>query len=305
MQSSWVEKPGLNRILWRWISLPGILIYLVIWVLSPIHPVRAGELKATVRIFLDRLPLVRREKLKDFQQVIEDYINGQMWVEEDQANVTCTMLMYLEDESTTFEDRYRARIYVSNNADIQYRDQECLFPYQAGELLVYKGHGFDPLTGLIEFYLYLIVGGELDKLKPFGGEPYFKKAREVCHRANFGRSEFFKGWDRRTEIVDDILSRANRPFREMKAVYFKGLGLERSGDRQGAREHLLKALGMLEQIQGANPKDEKVKEFLEHHHLELAKILVSEGQGVYGRLVRLDPEHQGVYKKYLRKYLRK
>lgn len=280
--------------------LASLVTYLTIFCPPGATPANGQQLKASVHIFLDRLPLVKRDKLENLQEAIADYINGYEWMEEGRE-VACTILMYLEDESTAFEDRYGARMHVSNNADIQYLDKECHFEYQPGEPLVHDDFGFDSLTGLLDFYLYLLIGGELDKLEPFGGEPYLKKAKEVCRRAGFGRSEFFEGWERRSRIVDDILDKANRPFRKMKAVYFRGLMLGSSGDRPAAKSHLLKAINGLERIVKNDPQNERVKKFFKYHYLELAKFFASGEDGeTCKRLIRLDPEHKGIYEKYLK-----
>ncbi len=265
--------------------------------LSPSRPVLAQRISSEVRIILERLPLEKQEKLRNFSEVIETYINDYNWTGEAQDDeIPVSIQIFLQDKSVTYEDRYSGTFVISNNLDSQFYDKYWVFPYQAGEQLFHDENNFHPFTGCLDFYINLILGGEYDKYNRFMGTPYFEKARTIATQAKFN-SRYILGWPERMQLVDRILSTAYKPFREMKDFYF--LGQSYIGEEDStAQNYCMQALDLLDTIITDDPDNEEAINFLQAHHLELIALFPG-NRDVLETLLRLDPENAETYKRHL------
>jgi hypothetical protein len=275
--------------------------------MAPLSPVWSEDLDVTVELYTELLPFDKREKLESLQMEIEDYFRDTEWLEDDQGPaIPFTLRMYLVDESVGFEDRYGARVHVSNDFDLQYLDKDCHFAYQPDERLEPDAIMYHSLTGLLNYYAFLIIGGEMDKRSTLGGNPYFKRAQEVVQEALF--SEFYRGWNRRSEELERIIAEENLPYRKMLAVYFHALQLWNNEREEEARDDCRSALAMIEEIlqdeaseEWIRFRQEQVARFFTHHYLEIAEVFADAPQReeVLQLLLLLDPQHEDHYRDYL------
>ena len=221
----------MNRIIVCWII---VLLFLC-------HAVFSQRIHGTVEVVLDKLPMENQEKLAELADQLDRYINGFEWSPDDyKYEVPVSINVYFEEaKATSREDRYEARLIISNESDVQYSDYRWDFDLDPHPQLQHT-QTYQPFTGMIEFYLYLILGFEFDRIEKLGGRDYFQKARDVLEQAKFSR--FIRGWDRREDILVEVLSAENQPTREMKFYYYTGIYYFDFGEIEDAREYLVKAL---------------------------------------------------------------
>jgi len=278
----------------------GVLCLLLIgfFVVSYNSAAFGQRIKAQVKMMLERLPLQKQQKLKDLGEDIETYINDYDWTgESSDEEIPLTVQIFLTDNSVSYEDRYSGTFLITNNSDLQYYDKYWRFPYQAGEQLIHNENVFDPFTGFIDFYVYLIIGGEYDKYGRFLGTPYFEKAKRICEQAKFN-SLFRLGWDERSKLVNKILSKENKPFRTMEDLFFLGLSYVDEEDST-ARKYCSQALSLLDEILTKNPYNKQARQFLNAHYLEYTDILKGNREAME-KLIRLDPNHAETYRKAMK-----
>jgi len=268
----------------------------------------AEQLDTEVELFVDLLPFQKQERLEDLADELEQYFQDFEWIEDyGDPMIPFRFKMYLVDESTGFEDRYGARIHVSNDHDLQFLDKDCHFAYQPEEPLEHDTIIYHPLAGLLDFYAYLIIADAMDKGATLGGDPYYKMAQEIVQEALF--SDYYRGWNRRSEELETILTDENLIYRKMLAVYFRALfywGEERVDE---ARSTCRIALALIEDIlrrewqeeDFSTQQEEQIAKFFTHHNLEIAELLADDPQkqDILNLLKILDPEHGEVYQKYL------
>jgi|YelNatPaOPRAMG01_1025707.scaffolds.fasta_scaffold00009_22 hypothetical protein len=260
---------------------------------------QAQEVKARVTTILKTLPLEKQERLADFGARIERYINDHTWFEDANITVQVQMQWMLEDISSSSEERYRAQILVSNNSDIQYFDKRCRFAYNPNEQIVHNEPAFTSLTALIDFYVYLIIAGELDKYGTLAGTPYYRKALDIAQQARYGLGRFNEGWDLRLELAKKLLSDEHRPFREMVDYYFYGLSLKEE-DVEQARKYVAEAVRRLASLLEKDPKDDFCHKFLDAHHIEIVDLFANAAdKSIFRTLMELDPDHADTYKQHL------
>jgi len=274
------------------------LLLIVSFVVSYNRVAFGQRLNAQVKMRLERLPLQKQQKLKDLGENIETYINDYDWTgESSDEEIPITVQISLMDNSVSYEDRYSGTFLITNNSDLQYYDKYWRFPYQAGEQLIHNENVFDPFTGFINFYVYLIIGGEYDKYGRFLGTPYFEKAKHICGQAKFN-SLFRLGWDERSTLVDKILSKENEPFRTMEDLFFLGLSYVDEEDST-ARKYCGQALSLLDEILTKDPYNKQARQFLNAHYLEYTDILKGDSKAME-KLIRLDPNHAETYRKAMK-----
>lgn len=279
---------------------PAYFILTLVFVLTIIGLTDAQTFEAEVSIELQQLRVEKRQKLTDFAEKIEHYINSYQWCDDRWGNIMpINIQMVLEDISAGSEERYKSTFLINNNYDIQFYDKRWRFAFNSGDMIVHEEGAINSLTGLIDFYIYLILGGEFDKSATLGGAVYYEKARDIAEQARFGLGRFIEGWDRRLELVRYLLSDKHKPFREMVDYYFYGLSFV-GEDNAEARKHCATAMKMLDKIIADDPENEYCKNFIAAHHIEVLEIFKrSKDKSILRLLMVIDPEHERAYREFL------
>lgn len=281
----------------RWVSV-FILVFLSAQFMAATSILaRDKKIIAKVTVILDKLPAEKKKRMADFQDKLTAYINSRSWVEEDYVNpIEIGVQMFIEDEFSTIEDRYRCSMVVSG-PDIQYFDKRGRFPFQENEQLKSNAE-YVPVIGLIEFYVYLILANELDKYGSLEGTTYFEKARSVLQQGKFSR--FFEGWDRREETLRATSSANYKKFRELKDYYFYGMSLEKNDELAQKRDYVKQAVQKLEEVLTENKDNLAAKQFVDAHHQEIIDLFRDAGDDtVFKILIRIDPERTKLYEEYV------
>lgn len=273
-------------------------IFACLFILFLIPPLLAQQVNADVKLILERLPLEKQKKLATLEKDIETYLHEYTWLEEIEGEIPLQIQIVLQDVSASFEDRYSGTFLVSNVSDLQYYDKYWKFPYQAGDRLVHQEGVFDPFTGFIDFYMYLILGGELDKYSLLGGTKSYEKAKHILDQARFN-TQFMLGWDERSKLLQSILSEDNIPFR--KAKYYLWIAIAYGAEEDTtAEKYGLEGIAILTEFLKEHPDHKEAKDFLKAHHIELAESLKN-FPSLIEKLIALDSEHEAVYRRYLEK----
>jgi len=247
---------------------------------------------------LERLPLEKQQKLKDFAEDIETYINDYDWTGEAlEEPIPISIQIFLMDNSVSYESRYSGTFLITNNLDNQYYDKYWRFPYEAGTRLEQNENIFDPFTGFIDFYVNLIIGGEYDKYGKLMGTPFFEKAKLISDQAKFN-ARFILGWKERTKLIDRIQSEEYTAFRTMKDFFFLGLSYVGEEDTT-AQNYCGQALTIIEDILTKQSDTEETLNFLKAHHVEFIDLF-KEDQDILRKLIRIDPERTETYQQYLK-----
>lgn len=272
---------------------------IVLAILLPLGALPAQEkslMEVHVRVDMDKLPVIKQQRMKDFQEKVSNYLNKHRWIEEENVPpFKVAVQMFLEDRPSNIEDRYKCNLVISG-PDIQYVDERLTFAFQEGEPLEHDGQPTS-LKLALHFYIYLIIAGEFDKLGYLEGSPYFTRARQAVEQGQFMR--FTTGWDRRKELMESIETENYKRFREMKDYYFYALAIV-DEDISKAREYMLQAIGMLRDVVLTDRKLLPARDFIGAHYQEILEIFKdSSNKEAIRILLELDPDRETIYKKYL------
>ena len=260
----------------------------------------AQQLEAQVETDLRTLPIDKQQKLREFADRVMHYINSYRWTDDPwRTKVMLQVQLILEDRSTNAEDRYAGQILIHNNYDLQFFDKRWSYTYMIETNLQHQENGLDSFTSVLDFYIYLILGGEFDKWSTLGGQVYFEKAKSIAEQAKFGMGRFIEGWDRRLDLVAYLLGDRHRPYREMVDYYFYGLSFIRE-DNARARQHCATAISMLDKILTNDPENEYAKKFVDAHYMEMVEIFRRAiNKDPLRTLMVIDPGHAQIYRDIL------
>ena len=262
-----------------------------------VHPVSSQQIKANVTLMLERLPLEKQQRLKDFSEEIVTYLNNYDWTGEvlDEP-IPVTIQIFLNDNSVSYEERFAGTFLISNNSDIQYYDKYWRFPYQAGNSLEHNENVFHPMTGFLDFYVYLIIAGEYDKFGKLLGEPYFERSKQLSEQGMFDIT-FVKGWEERSDLIEYILSDDYKSYRLAKDLFF--LGKSYIGEEDTTSQKLFgEAVDMLDTLLELDPEHKAALQFIQAHHLEFIDLLKEDPERLR-KLMIMDPDRADTYKQYL------
>lgn len=260
----------------------------------------AGKIKTKVNVIIDKLPIDKQEKMQDFHIALKEYIESVEWLEDnDSIPIEITLQLFLTDARSNIEDRYNCEFLISST-DVQYFDRRYKFPFQLGDVLIYNDQAVDPLTSVINFYVNMILGSELDKEREYGGDLYYKKAQSFAALGKFVRTDFILGWTERQELIKNVFTEPFRKFRKMKDYYFYGLYV-REEKLDETRKNIRTALDLLGGILKEKADLEEPKQFLDAHYLEIINIFKDDRyrEDVFKKLIELDPKHKELYEEHV------
>ncbi len=295
MQNETEKNQKANSFFQKYSFLRALFIALVL--LIPAIKTTAQEVRANVLVQLEALPDEKRQKLQNFQQILNDYFNNFKWTNDEFiGELPLQVQILLQDISVSYEDRYKLQIIVSNNDDIQYTDKRCRMEYQKGEIPMHNDNTWDSLTSLLDFFTYIVIGEEMDKFGHLLGTPYLEKAKMIADQARFGLGQFIEGWDLRYQMIEYLLGDKYKKFREMKDFYFYGLYFA-DEDPARAKRYMKEAIRMLQEFKAEeNPKYPRVENFINAHFDEIVKVFKgTQDREVYDILISLDPDRKDIY----------
>ncbi|MFQ5583928.1 MAG: DUF4835 family protein [Calditrichia bacterium] len=255
--------------------------------------------KVKVTLKMDRITPQEQEILQQLPRELEDYANNYEWSDENkEILINISMNIIIETVSTGgvgAGKRYRGQLLVSSPSGENYYDKTCEFFYQQGLPLEHDLPVFNPLLGLFDYYVYMVLAGEMDTWILKGGTPFYDKARNIANQGLI--SDYSTGWKSRWDAVQLITDGDHIPLREAKLDYYDCLYyLEAKKDREKVLSLSNKVIELLEKVHNLRPNSTALKRFFDAHYTELCSIFSFDTDRLYvDRLIQMDPRHTETY----------
>jgi hypothetical protein len=238
-----------------------------------------------------------QEILAPLSRQLEDYVNTYDWTgENENIVIECTASLIVETVTSRGSDKiYRSQFLVSSPSGENYYDKNCEFLYQQGHAMSRNRAIFDPLLALVDYYIYMVLGGELDTWLPRGGSKYYDMAQTIANQGAI--SNYPTGWNDRLEAVRLITDSDHIPLREAKLYYYDCLfNVEAKNNREKARRLSELVLRRLEQVHQRRPNSAALKRFFDSHFNEICGLFAfAENDQFAERLSSMDPRHSDTY----------
>ena len=219
---------------------------------------RAQELQVKVNINHSQISGTDISVFENLQQTIEHFINERQWTplqfqkqERIQCSLNITVLRYNRDDNhfeCTALIQANRPVYNSSYTTTLYnnKDDNFHFVFSQFDQLNFNDENVDqPLTALLAYYAYLIIGLNLDSFAPMGGTDILQRCMYLVNNA---QELGYPGWKsfedsrNRFAIINDYLDESMRPFRQLQYDYYrKGLD-EMSNNAERGRTEISEAL---------------------------------------------------------------
>jgi hypothetical protein len=294
-----------------------VVLFIIAWIVNA----AAQELNCVVTVSTENVPSGQRDYLRDFKADVEKYLNNNKWTDEDLGGekIDCSMSIFFL--AAVGENRYTAQVvvgsqrpvYVGNDKSgknsqvLRIADDKWEFGYVPNQQMIKDEFRFDPLTDLLDFYAYLIIGLDLETYNELSGSRYLQKALSICNQAN--ATSYGKDWQSsagtysKFGLIDELMNMKYQQFRlAFYSYHFEGIDLLDTEQQKGL-DNILKALESIAELrQKQNPRSILVRTFFDSKYHEIADVFLTwPDRGVYDRLITADPAHQGTYDGYRRR----
>ena len=271
------------------------------------------DLEATVLVNTESLPTDARDRLRDFQQQVQDYLNRNKFSTKEIPPVVCTFQFTFTN--TNGFDGYNAQLFVASQREIYQRDKSqdkkytttfrflddrVAFAYNRSMQFQKNDVIFDSFLSLLNYYAYMIVGFDEDSYFPVGGTAYFQKALDICNKPIADRN----GWTEsgggskptRLQLAQEILGPKYEKFRKGYFEYH-WMGLDSMGiNKPNAFKNILMGLKRIYDLRKNEVRAFNIDIFFDEKNEEIAETFKTYGnKNIYNTFILYDPAHQGKY----------
>lgn len=279
--------------------------------LVPLVSVHSQELNATVITNTEQLPLEYQDRLINFRQQIEDYLNNTQFTggEWEWQEVKCNFNIFFT--SATNETAYEAQVVITSQRPIEGQEKSTLmlsimdnswsFNYQQNQAMYHNPIEFEPLTSFLDYYAFLIIGFDNDSYEVEGGTEMFNKALNVCVKGSASSDgdawKVKSGSYSKRGIVDDLLSANFNQFRhDFLDYHYNGIDLYYH-DKQETYESIVKMINHIEELKKKiNKRSAVFNVFFDAKHGEMINYLKEyNDKSIFNTLQKIDVGHTNKY----------
>jgi hypothetical protein len=274
------------------------------------------DLQAEVIVNDESLPSDARERLRDFKQHAQDYLNRNKFHSREIPPVKCTFQFTFR--STNGLDGYDAQLFVASQREIyrqdkskeikytttfRFLDDRVSINYNRSMQFIKNDVIFDPFLSLLNYYAYMIVGFDEDSYFPVGGTSYFQKALDICNKPISNRN----GWTEtgggskpsRLQLAQEILSAKYEAFRKGYFEYH-WMGLDSLEiNKANAYKYILLGLQRINEVKKSEVKSYHIEIFFDEKNEEISNTFLTYGnRNIYNTFIQYDPAHQRIYEDF-------
>lgn len=290
---------------------------LLVWVSTTVF---AQELNCNVQINSDQIEGSNKSIFNTLQQAIGEFINNRRWTDmtvAQQERIECNMTLIVNavtdnQISGVLQVQSRRPVYNTSYTTplLNFRDEKFTFQYTEFEQLEYQENVFTTnLTSMLAYYVYLIIGYDMDSYSPLGGTPYFQVAENIVLNAQSASLEDAEaaGWKsfsdnrNRYALINNLMDEAFSKYRQFFYAYHRLYLDAMEVNVSNARSKIMAELPVIREANRARPSAVAITAFLDAKGDELVNIFQpapqAEREAVHEVLMDVDPTRNTLYDK--------
>lgn len=281
-------------------------------------PATSQEIKLKVNVNLDRINYDSRVGLNNFSSEVENYVNSQRFLDEEWEGDPIPVEINAIFSHAERKNRYKVTMLINANrlldgkedelaysSSVQFYEAEWEFEYNNGGNLYLSLTKYDELSTMLNFYMLMVIGFDMDTYQASGGNPAFEKARNLAILAS---NEKALGFDIRKDaanftkysLVNEILDMRMQEVRRLIfAYYVNGMDKIAFNHDEAVVEisHILNDLAIYKRDK-LMLQNHLISIFFETKHNELASLFNGfADKAVFENLKYLDPTNTAQYNK--------
>lgn len=172
-----------------------------VFVLASNVTVNGQELEANVSVNMDPLSLDQRQEVMTMGSEVSKYLNANRYTgfDWDGPRIPIDITVYINSRNG---NNYTGRLSIVskrliNNTPstggglLRVFDQDFAFEWSFNPTLVYQPLRYDPFTSVVDFYMLIAIGLDMDTYEDLGGTEMYKSAMQIAQGGNAqGVSQF-------------------------------------------------------------------------------------------------------------------
>ena len=264
------------------------LLLLLLLILLPATASADGEeLNANVTLNASKVQGSNTEVFELLENALVEFINNRKWTAntyEEEERITCNFTFVVNSYSNdgSFDCSLMVQstrpVYGSSYQSVvfKYEDKSIKFRYQPYDRLEFVEDNLDNnLTAVIAFYVYMIIGMDMDSMGELGGSEWLNKALNIANNAqNLGDTGWRAGSgnNNRYSIIDDYMNGAMEPIRKLMYKYHR-LGLDTMyRDAENGRKAITECFDLLKKAYEDRPMAYFTRLFTEYKVDEFVNV---------------------------------
>lgn len=269
--------------------------------------ISAQELQCQVEVNSSSIEGTYKGVFDNLQQSISEYFNDNKWTnaqfmpnEKIECRFFLTVKEYTDDKvKGDIQIQLSRPVYNSTYTTtlLNFKDTKVEFDYREGDQLIRNDNNWDSnLTGILDFYAYLMLALDFDSFSPKGGQQYFDKASSVVQMAQSSGEigwRAFEDTKNRSAVLSSFTDSNTSVIRDMAYQYYrKGLDEMVTSPDKG-RETITESLKAIGEVYNNAPMSVALSMFRDAKLDELVNIYSkapqSEREEVYELLQPIYP----------------
>ena len=267
--------------------LSKLLVVLALMFMPSVASAEGEELNATVSLNASKVQGSNTEVFTMLQDAVTEFINSRRWTSntyEENERIMCNFSFVVNSYSN--DGSFDCSLMVQatrpvfgssyNSMLFKYEDASIKFKYQPYDRLEFVEDNLDNnLTAVIAFYVYTIIGMDLDSMGELGGSEFLNKALMIAGNAqNLGDAGWRAGSNsnNRYSIIDDYMNGALEPVRKLMYKYHR-LGLDTMfKNADDGRKAVTESLSLLKKAYDDRPMAYFTRLFTEYKVDEIVNV---------------------------------
>ncbi len=239
------------------------LFFSLLLFLSCASMLKAQELNARVLINREQVSNTKSGVFEALEKQITQFLNERSWTNlqfREQERIQCSFNITISTYSET-DNSFKASLLVASTRPVwgssysttvwNYNDKDFSFNFQEFDKLEWRPEQVDNnLTAMLAYWVYIIIGMDLDAMSPMGGTDYLRLALDICNNADGLGNDGWKAFGdtkNRFAIANDYLDGSMEKFRQLQYEYYrKGLD-QMSENIEQARTNIAEAMNLLKE----------------------------------------------------------
>lgn len=248
----------------------------------------AQELDARVTINHSQVQGTSTSVFETLKTSIEQFINDRQWTNlqfKKNERISCNFAITIKKYSPS-ENTFQGSLNVQSTRPVfgssytttcfAFNDPNFNFTYQEYDQLEFRQDVIDNnLTAMLAYYIYMVIGFDMDSMSPLGGTSYFQAAQEIVTNAQNMTEKGWKAFDdnkNRHGLITDLLDGGLEPFRQMQYAYYRqGLDVMSENAERG-RAAITQSFDLLKQARENKSMSAIPQIFTEYKRDELMNI---------------------------------
>jgi len=286
--------------------------------LSCASMMNAQELNARVLINREQVSNTKSGVFEALETQITQFINERSWTNlqfREQERIQCSFNITISAYSET-DNSFKATLLVASTRPVwgssysttvwNYNDKDFSFNFQEFDKLEWRAEQVDNnLTAMLVYWIYIIIGMDLDSMSPMGGTDYLRLALDICNNADGLGNDGWKAFGdtkNRFAIVNDYLDGSMEKFRQLQYEYYRN-GLDQMSENlEQARTNIAEAMNLLKESHEDKSLSMLPQIFTDIKRDELVSIFTSQApseqrQAVSEILSRINPSQNQYWDK--------